>query len=700
MSTAISAKSIFPARRAPLAAAVALVCAATTPAWAEQEGETIRLPQIHVTGETEQEAARQPGAVSQVTREEMDKVQPRSTEEALRSVPGVYIKPEEETAVVANIGIRGLSAADYKTLILEDGVPVAPGLFVGNGRYYNPRIQRIDNIEVLKGASSLRYGPSTIGGVINYRTKQPDDGVLLESSVGSWETYKNMVELGGTAPSGDGVFGAVLSTAKSDGFMDKRYDMSDAMIKAGTAVGDDQWIGVKFSHYENDANISYRGLFLDDYKAGKTYNPAPDDWFLTGRTSFDVNHAWDVSATVTVNTVFYWSEMYRDYWRYATDNPASVAAGRWVYTNNLNGNNRAFERKGAETRVTVINELFGVAGEAEMGLRYMTESMHDQTIGATRTTPRTGTINRDRIDSADSYALFAQNRFDMSDRLSVTPGLRVEYYEQSRKDLQVPDSVSTSNAEVIPGVGATFQLNPSVQLFGGVYKAFAPALNGDALDGLQDQELEAERSVNVEIGLRGRDGAWAYELAAFHMDFDNQIIPANSTSAFQNTNGGKTLHQGVEGGVSYQFNSGLSVEANATWVPVAEFAETRFEPDGVTVDIPDGNRVTYTPELVANLGIGYTVGNLKTLLSANYTGSQYTDTDNTKAIQENTTGFFTGQVDAYATADLSARYQATTDLELFGSVKNLTDELYIASLRQGIYVGAERSFEAGLRYRF
>lgn len=698
MNKVAAVTSIFPARLTALSAAVAFACAASVPAWAE--GEDNRLPEVYVTGETEQEAARQPGAVSQVSSEEMDRIQPRSTEEALRGVPGVYIKPEEESAVVANIGVRGLSAADYKTLVLEDGVPVAPGLFVGNGRYYNPRVQRIDSIEILKGASSLRYGPSTIGGVINYRTKQPADGVVLESSVGSWETYKNTVELGGTAPSGEGVFGAVLSTAKSDGFMDKRYDMSDAMIKAGSAISDDQWIGVKFTHYENDANISYRGLFVDDYKAGKTYNPAPDDWFLTGRTSFDVNHAWDVSDKVTVNTLFYWSEMYRDYWRYGTDNPASVAAGRWVFTNNLNGNNRAFERKGAETRITVLNEMFGVAGEAELGLRYMNEVMNDQTIGATRTTPRTGTINKDVIDSADSYAVFAQNRFDMSERLSVTPGVRVEYYEQSRKDLRVPDSVSTSNTEVIPGVGATFQLNPSVQLFGGVYKAFAPALNGDALDGLQDQQLEAERSINMEIGLRGRDGAWSYEMAAFRMDFDNQIIPANSASVFQNTNGGKTLHQGVEGGLGYQFDSGFSVEANATWVPVAEFVGTRFEADGITVDIPDGNRVTYTPELVANLALGYTVGNLKTLLSANYMDSQYTDTDNTKAIQENITGFFTGEIGAYATADLSARYQATTDLELFGSVKNLTDERYIASLRQGIYVGPERSVEAGFRYRF
>ena len=184
------------------------------------------------------------------------------------------------------------------------------------------------------------------------------------------------------------------------------------------------------------------------------------------------------------------------------------------------------------------------------------------------------------------------------------------------------------------------------------------------------------------------------------MDFENQIIPANSNSNFQNTNGGKTLHQGIEGGLGYRLAGGFTVEANATYIPVAEFVGNRFAADGVTITTPDGNRVTYTPELVANLGLGYEVGSLKTLLSANYTGSQYTDVQNSKAIQENTSGFFTGQIDAYTTVDLSARYAVTGDLDVFGSVKNLTDELYVASLRQGIYVGPERSVEMGLRYQF
>src|SRR5690606_30494394 len=162
------------------------------------------LPTIVVIGKAEDAIDRQPAAVSLVTTEALELRQPRSTEEALRGVPGVAIKPEEETAIVSNIGIRGLSAADYKTLILEDGAPVAPGLFVGNARYYNPRIQRMDSIEVLRGAASLRYGPSTIGGVINCVTKQPRDGVEVGLRAGSFDTREATLELGASTPSGDG----------------------------------------------------------------------------------------------------------------------------------------------------------------------------------------------------------------------------------------------------------------------------------------------------------------------------------------------------------------------------------------------------------------------------------------------------------------------------------------------------------------
>ena len=665
----------------------------------ERTQQVVVLPTIQVIGSQEDSISKIPGAAVIVSQEQIQQFTPSSTEEILKRVSGVYVKPEEESAIVGNIGMRGISSADYKTLILEDGVPVAAGLFVGNGRYYNPRIQRMDSIEVLKGSSALRYGPMNIGGVVNYRTKQPKDGALVDLSIGSWDTYKTTVELGGSSPTKDSNVGAILSWAKSDGFMDKSYEMKDAVIKAGTAIGDNQWVGVKFTHYENDANISYRGQFLGEYHAKKKNNPAPDDWFLTERNSFDINHRWDINADTELQTLLYWSEMNRDYWRYGVNATASQAAGRWIYTDNVSGNNRAFELIGAETRLIAKNAIFNIPGEAEIGLRLMNEKMDDVTINAKRATPRSGTTAKDTKDSAKSVALYAQNRFDISDQLSVTPGVRVERYEQQRDDKQKNETVKTSNTEVMPGLGVTYQFIPAVQLYASVYKAFSPALNGDSLSGMKDQKLDAETAVSWELGLRGQQDAVRYELTAFRMDFDNQIIPANSNSDFQSTNGGKTFNQGLEGAVSLEFENGFDVFANLTWIANAEFKGDRYNKNG-SLKSKDGDRVPYTPEWVANLGIGYTYAGLRSQLSANYTGSQFTDELNTKPIVENTSGFFTGKIDAYTTVDLTTRYTLNDQVEFYGAVKNLEDKRYIASLRQGIYVGPERSFEAGVRYRF
>ncbi|MGM0542245.1 MAG: TonB-dependent receptor family protein, partial [Pseudomonadota bacterium] len=641
-----------------------------------QEVVKTELPRIDVVGTDNNAVAKQPGSVAIVTQEDLEIIQPISIEDALRFVPGIVIKKEEESGIIANIGMRGLSAGDYKTLILEDGVPVAPGLFVGNGRYYTPRIQRMESIEVLKGAASLRYGPSTIGGVINFKTKTPDDGVSVSSRVGSWGYKESTIEAGGSNPSGDAYAGVVYTKADSDGFMDKDFKMNDLMVKGGMSLGNDQWVSAKFTHYDNEANISYRGLFLDAYNAGKTFNPAPDDYFLTERDSFDINHEWDINNNMRLNTLIYWSQTSRDYWRYDLTDAKTIGTGvdrRWDYADTLGGRNRAFERQGVDTRLNITHNAFGIANETELGLRVDYESMNDRRVNATRDNPRSGTLTKEINQSADSMALFAQNRFIIDEKLAITAGLRVENYTQKTvNELDQTKNGETSNTEMMPGVGVTYQVSPTAQFFGGVYKAFAPAQNTDAIskDGI-DQELEAERSTNIEIGVRGGNQKLSYEITAFQMDFENQVIPSNS-GGFVTANGGETLHQGLEAALGVDMGAGFTLDVNTTYIPTAKFVGDRYQADGVTIDIADGNRVTYSPELVANLKLGYQTGDLKTALIANYIGEQYSDPQNTTDIEENTSGFFTGKVDAYTTFDVTANYAVNKQLNLFGAVKNLT----------------------------
>jgi len=673
---------------------VALAVAAVMQAPLAAHAETIVLPRIDVIAGGENAIEQQPGSVSIVGPARIEQIQPLSTEDALRTVPGVHIKGEEESGIVANIGIRGLNAADYKSLILEDGVPVAPGLFVGNGRYYNPRIQRMSEIEVLKGAAALRYGPNTIGGVVNYKTKDPIDGFAISGRVGSHQYRETNVEAGTKTPSGEAKVGLFYTRAESDGFQNKGFDMEDLMLKGGMQLGDKQWLGAKFTYHKNDANISYRGLFLGAYKAGAKYNPAPDDYFLTERKSFDLNHLWEINSDVSLSTLVYWSEMNRDYWRFAVNNAASQAAGRWVYTNNVAGNNRSFERVGLDSRLTVNHKTFGIGNQAEIGIRIMDEEMVDQQINATRANPRSGTIGTDRVDSAVSYALFVQNRFDVTDRLSITPGLRIENYEQKRRDRRnSANDGKSSNTEYLPGVGATYRLSAEAQLYGSVYKAFSPPLNSQSIVTGIDQQLDAERSNNIEVGLRGRSGNARYEVTAFQMDFDNQITPAIS-GGLTNANAGSTMHRGMEAAFGYAWASGISLDANMTWLPTADYREDRGG------GILRGNRLPYSPEWLANVTLAYTKGPLRTALIGRYVDEQYGNGDNSEPITGSGNAIWSGKLDSYHTFDLTASYDVNKQFRVFGAIKNLTDERYIASLRQGIYAGPERFFELGARYAF
>ena len=660
--------------------------------------EQVYLSPVTVTGRR-QDPGLLPGSISVVGREEIDRIQPRSTEDVLRRVPGVYIKGEEENAVVVNAGVRGLPAGDYKTLVLEDGVPIQPGIFVGNSRYYNPRVQRMQGVEVLKGAASLRYGPNTIGGVINYQTRMPEDGVSVTGRVGSWNTREGMIEVGGRNESGDARFGVIATSARSDGFMDKGYDMTDIMVKTETVVGENQIVGVKFLRHETDANISYRGLFPEAYYAGKRFNPAPDDWFLTERTSVDISHDWQINPNMSLQTLVYWSEMNRDYWRFRLngDNPTTVNAEGfrvWNFSDEVQGNNRAFSRRGFDTRLTLNHGLFGIENEAEVGLRLMDEEMEDVTLRADRTTPRnpSGTPLRNRLDSAESLAVFVQNRFNLSESLAVTAGVRVEAYEQKRKDLRSADGADTfSNTEVMPGLGATYQLRPGAQLFGSVYRAFAPPLVGSVV-GVDTPPTDAETSINLEFGVRGGDGRFTYELTVFQMDFDNQVDPG--VSGIRDPNEGSALIRGLEAAAGYNFQNGFSLDANATWIPTAQFGEDR------PGEALDGNRLPDSAEWVANVSLAYQQGRMQTALLLNYTGETYGDGMNVRELTTDKTGTWGGRMPSHFTLDLTGRYAVTENLSVFGAINNLTDEQYIAGLRQGIYVGPERNFTIGAIYTF
>ena len=656
----------------------------------------IELPSINVIDRQEGGASSIPGAIDIISPEEMEMIQPASLQDALKTVPGVNARDEEGYGAIPNIGIRGLSPnRSTKVLILEDGAPIQPSLFLSNASYYSPPVERISSIEVLKGATGLRYGPNTIGGVINYQSKTPLKDGIVKGKLGS-HGYRLLELEAGTSSEQKSMGGGInLITSEANGFRNNGYRMNDILVKGGMAIGQSQWLGLKLTRYENEINTSYVGLRPDEFIHTPTKNPAPDDQFLSNRTSFDINHELEIDTSTKLKTLMYWSQLERNFWRRdvaskTRQGTSFVDCGGTAYC--VTGRNRNFDMLGIDSRLFTNYQAFGIQNESEIGVRLHSETMSNKTERSNAgPRARTGVITGNENNDAKAVALYLQNRFLFTDQFAVTPGVRVESYRQNRKNEMNGVQGQANNTELVPGIGATWQLAPELQLYSSVYKGFAPAMISAAIsgDGV-DQKLDAERSMNIEFGFRGQAQKWTYEGAAFRMDFSNQIVNQALSGGISKTNGGQSLHQGAEGALGYAITSAWSVLANATYIPVAEFKGGALG--------PIGNRIPYTPKLTGNLGLNYSKDGLKSFLNAYHVSSQYADSANT--VEESNDGT-KGLIPSFTTLNWSIVYSPQKDLKLFGVVRNLFDKKFISGRSpDGIFPGAERNFEIGLAYQF
>lgn len=111
-------------------------------------------------------------AISTITPRELEQIQPRSTTEMLRYVPGFTRVESSGGEVNENISMRGILGVEY-VMFMEDGLPVFPTMhtfFMNADNLFRPDLN-IQKIEVVRGGNSALFGSNTPGAIINFIDK-------------------------------------------------------------------------------------------------------------------------------------------------------------------------------------------------------------------------------------------------------------------------------------------------------------------------------------------------------------------------------------------------------------------------------------------------------------------------------------------------------------------------------------------------
>jgi len=700
-----------------------------------------------------------PGAATVLDVKSINLIDPIGTQEALELVPGINGYADDGIGNSRlSIGIRGLNPRrSSRILILEDGVPIQPALYIYPNMYYNPPSDRIDRVEVVKGSGAIKYGPQTMGGVINYYTKRPRNefGGKLKIKAGENNFLSLFSEIGGF---GNEKFKPEfqLLYKQGDGFRENNgFEQVNGTLKLSYNKSQDENYYLKVNtNYEN-SNATYTGLTQYSFKTNPRYNPKKDDNFKLFRTAVDLITTKRLSSNLTKSTTAFVSFFDRRWWRendifvsVADSASSNPTAQPYYETMNLirrgNGKDnfgilRTFYVGGVEQVFSYKDSPFGISSflsnnsSLEIGGRVYFERFIDDKKSGAKTDSREGIyfipaasddeqpiiVGQSHHYQTTAFSGFVSENIEF-EKFTLNPGLRLEVFEQERVD-RLAGSVyqDKSIIDLLPGVGFITKFS-TINFFGGIHRGFTPPssgtlkiLNFGGTPEDQGLNLEAEKSWNKEFGVRGDYSMINFEVSGFHIGIEN-LVAAGRGTAFKNL--GRVNTMGLE------LNMNLISSKLSGFLPdlhlIYAFLNTEVSEGIIKSNVSGtvgsdvsikGKELPYAPAHTVTAGFSRIGKKLSYRLDFRYVDEVFTDFEN--IMREDKLGI-QGAIPSYSFINFSADYKVSTGSRIFLVGKNITDEIYIgsrlhsnpgqplANLSSGILPGPRRQINLGFEYNF
>ncbi len=716
-----------------------------------------------------------PVAVSAYSQADLERLQAIDLAGIQGTAPNLNIVQGRGSATSANIFIRGIGQPDA----LQTFDP-AVGVYVDG--VYLSRIQGallslgdVERIEVLRGPQGTLYGKNTIGGAVSIISRKPDLGVLKGQASALYGSY-NQVLLNGYISAPLVADKLALSVAaqwdKRDGIVTdprtgRKYNDRDsltgrAILRAQPTERLELLLSGDYTRQRNAVTLGYptAPIIQTDFALGaRTLVPANPygEYNYQASTSFRGDEGqrldhWGTSLTanlelsdaLTLTSITAYRKLSPDFF---IDIDASQAEIGDVFVGVRQ------EQFSQEVQLKWDTERFS----GVFGLYYLDETVrsHQEAYAddlfAFFGGPLTFTRLIDDRQKTRSYAAFGQATYELTDKLSVTGGLRYTY--EKRQYNRFTTTISTLGA--LNGIAFRFPDNlpaplnledtadfdawtPTVTLG---YKPtedtllYASAARGFKSGGFNGRansvadltlvlngaptlvtRFEPEKVWTYEAGAKGSflDGRVRLSGNAFYSDYtDFQARvgggTVGATGVFPVINAGKLRIWGLEGEAAVRPTNNWNVRASVGYLNAQyrEFNDGRRVPPQTFSCNPTGNAITcepaFAPPLTLTLGSDYTIpfgsaGSLTFGGDGRFVDAHFLSVDNRNNLRE----------PGYWVANAYVQFDAAGGWYLRGGVKNLSNTLYRTDGQefssvgniQTVYFGDPRTWNATVGFRF
>ncbi|HWB75727.1 MAG TPA: TonB-dependent receptor [Nannocystaceae bacterium] len=685
------------------------------------------------------ELSRVPGSAHVVSERELTRREQDDVHKILADVPGVYVRGEDGFGLRPNIGLRGANPdRSSKINLMEDGVLLGPAPYSAPAAYYFPLVTRMVGVEVFKGPSSIRFGPNTIGGAINLRTRDiPRAHSSVVDLAGGRFGYFKAHGFYGTTWRG---FGVLVEAARVqtqgfkelDGGGDTGFGKNDAMVKLSYEHDDGRSshrVEAKVGFANEDSDETYLGITRGDFGSTpyRRYAASARDNMRWWRTQAELAYVYTNERALELDLRAYRHDFDRTWRRLdafrggpaLADLLANPDAGQAaVYLAILRGeqdavlpqqallvarNARRFVSEGGQVAFRWRPHGRIVSQELELGARVHHDFIdRDHTADAflmtsgvmlPEGTPALSTA--DNRGEAVAAAFHAYDAITLWDRLTIAPGVRVEVIQLRWIDRLADMRDRRLDTAVTPGIGTSVLATHWLVLFAGAHRGFSPVTPG------QPDAVKPETSMSYELGARARGRGFAVEAVGFVNDYGNLNGVCTFSSGCGDGDGtdqysaGKVLVWGAELLARWRHRfvaHALYLELGASYT----YTGSRFREDFSSAfpqwgDVTKGDRLPYVPEHIAG-GIAV-FGGPRFEISAmpHYSGAMR-DVAGRGPIPERE------RVDGFFVLDVAAELRVLERLRLYTQLTNITANDYVASLRPfGARPGAPLSFVFGVK---